>query len=92
MPYMPRSRDFYAKSRINRRWLGVPVITLFGFGDVIFWLYAALTSDALGASAWSHTALPDRVRGAARVLHGMRLYRPRQGLELDSTFAELPRN
>jgi hypothetical protein len=54
MPYMPRSRDFSAMSRINKRWRGVPVITPFGIGGVIFWLYAALTSDALGANAWSH--------------------------------------
>jgi APA family basic amino acid/polyamine antiporter len=94
MPYMPHSRDFYKKSRINKSWLGVPVITLFGIGGVIFWiisLYMALTTDALGANAWSNVRIAIVTFAAPLVYFiGMRLYRRRQGLELDSTFAELP--
>jgi amino acid transporter len=94
MPFMPHSRDFYKKSRINRSWAGVPVITLFGIGGVIFWiisLYMALTTDALGANAWSNVRIAILTFALPLVYFiGMRLYRRRQGLELESTFAELP--
>jgi amino acid transporter len=94
IPFMPRSREYFKNSRINVRVLGVPLITLLSIISIAFWtlsLYIALSSDTLGANIGSNERIAVAVFAAATVYYiGVRLYRKREGIDLDATFAELP--
>lgn len=94
VPFMPRSREAFRKSRINIRVLGIPLISVLAVVACVFWafsLYIALSSDTLGANQGSNERIALAVFLAAAIYYvGARIVRARQGLNLDATFAELP--
>jgi basic amino acid/polyamine antiporter, APA family len=94
MPYLPKSRDVYKNSVIKREWFGIPAITIAGAIGAVFWitaLYVALTRDTLGANAGSNVRIWLIVFAIPTVYYfGLKLYRRRQGLDLTTTFSELP--
>jgi APA family basic amino acid/polyamine antiporter len=94
VPFMPRSRDAFNASRINIRVAGIPLISLLAIPAMAFWafaLYVAFADGTLGANAGSNERIAIYVFGAATLYYlGARIYRSRQGMDLDATFAELP--
>jgi len=94
VPFLPRSRDFFNRSRINIRVFGIPIITVLACLSLVYWIvsmYIALSSDTLGANAPSNERIAVAVFVAPAVYYvAARYVRRRQGLNLNATFAELP--
>jgi amino acid transporter len=93
-PLLKRSKSIYEGSPFRREFLGIPVISLFGFGTLV---YLAILSYGLLTNAIFGVNSPLSLLGIAAfwILGGIigamfYAYRKRQGLEISKVFAMIP--
>jgi amino acid transporter len=89
-----RRRALYENSPINRKVLGLPVITLAGIGALavyVFFFISLATTDALGANASSGIRATVIIAAIAAALYPISvLVNRRRGVDLSLAFRQLP--
>ena len=94
IPYVKKTKTFWARSGNNYKLGPVPVITILGVISIFYWayvLYRGMTVDLLGANTTSNIELSCGVLLAGLLYFGIIwVVRKREGMDLSRTYAQLP--